>query len=158
MTVVVFCLDYEKAFDKIHNSRLLQKLELVGIRGIFLIKNEAILRHRTFLVRAGETLSEEQDILSGVPQGSILGPLLYFTYTFESSCSLHAVAFSLMMLKYSQAYLKPTDLDRGLVHGPHEQLAVLVSVVVVGAAGARRLLAQHLHQLLRVPRAHQLQR
>lgn len=79
----VIYLDYEKAFDKVPTTRLLQKLEFIGIRGKLLSWIEAFLRQRTLRVRVGETLSDQREIHSGVPQGSVLGPVLYIIYTFD---------------------------------------------------------------------------
>lgn len=81
--VDVIYLDYEKAFDKVPIRRLLHKLEFVGIRGQLLKWIEAFLRQRTLRVRVGDTLSEHREIHSGVPQGSVLGPVLYILYTFD---------------------------------------------------------------------------
>ncbi|KAI5632712.1 reverse transcriptase (RNA-dependent DNA polymerase) domain-containing protein [Phthorimaea operculella] len=81
--VDVVYLDYEKAFDKVPTTRLLMKLNHIGIRGKLLQWIEAFLRERTFRVRVGDTLSCQRKIDSGVPQGSVLGPVLYIIYTFD---------------------------------------------------------------------------
>ncbi|CAH2108818.1 unnamed protein product [Euphydryas editha] len=79
----VIYLDYEKAFDEVPTGRLLQKLEFIGIRGKLLKWIESFLRQRTFRVKIGDSFSDEKEILSGVPQGSVLGPVLFIIYTFD---------------------------------------------------------------------------
>ena len=76
---VVFT-DFSKAFDTVPHERLLLKLEHVGIRGRLLTWISSFLLNRTQRVLIDGAASEWCEVTSGVPQGSILGPLLFIIY------------------------------------------------------------------------------
>lgn len=76
----VVYLDFAKAFDRVPRRRLLHKLEHFGIRGSLLKFIDAFLTDRSFSVRVGNMSSSMKSVLSGVPQGSVLGPLLFILY------------------------------------------------------------------------------
>ena len=73
-------IDLSKAFDTIGHSILLNKLPASGIINKELMWFENYLFNRKHIVQYDETISEPQDIYCGVPQGSILGPLLFMLY------------------------------------------------------------------------------
>nr|CAD2176218.1 unnamed protein product [Meloidogyne enterolobii] len=72
--------DLAKAFDTVPHSLLVSKLYKVGIQGNILSWINDYLSNRTFTVRVSNHYSEEKHCTSGVPQGSILGPLLFITF------------------------------------------------------------------------------
>jgi len=73
-------LDYSKAFDKISISILLQKLKKLGIGGNIGKWLGNFLLERKQRVSVNKHLSKPSDIISGVPQGTILAPLLFLVY------------------------------------------------------------------------------
>ena len=73
-------LDLSKAFDIIDHTILLQKLQHYGIRGLASDWFCSYLSGRSQLVQLGNTLSNKRLLQYGVPQGSILGPLLFLIY------------------------------------------------------------------------------
>jgi len=70
-------LDFSKAFDKIIRRLLIAKLKAYGVRGPLLEWLDSYLKGRTLIVKFGGSLSRAFSVLSGVPQGSHLGPLLF---------------------------------------------------------------------------------
>ena len=78
--VDVILLDFAKAFDKVPHQRLLYKLNYYGVRGHTLQWIESFLGHRTQQVLLDGSCSSQADVISGVPQGTVMGPLLFLAF------------------------------------------------------------------------------
>ena len=78
--VDVILLDFAKAFDKVPHRRLLHKLKFYGIDGTTLAWISSFLSSRKQLVLLDGVKSSEKEVLSGVPQGTVLKPLLFLSF------------------------------------------------------------------------------
>jgi ribonuclease P/MRP protein subunit RPP40 len=84
-SILILCtnivyIDFSRAFDSIALSKLLFKLELYGITGKLLNWIRSFLSNRMQCVVIDRLHSQFSSVISGVPQGSVLGPILFIIY------------------------------------------------------------------------------
>ncbi len=73
-------LDFYKTFDSVNHRLLLHKLRGYGIAPVVISWIECFLSRGTFQVNINGTISQIAEAISGVPQGSVIGPILFFIY------------------------------------------------------------------------------
>ncbi len=109
--IALVLLDQSAAFDTIDHSRLLQRLSILGVRGTALQWFRSYLTDRTQAVIIDGVTSEPVHLSTGVPQGSVLGPLLFlFYYTSaanikEKSRAIVCIITILKIMYYIEVYI-----------------------------------------------------
>jgi hypothetical protein len=115
-------IDFAKAFDSVSHPKLMYKLSKYGISGVLLAWIKAFLSNRTQYVSVENANSKICPVTSGVPQGTILGPILFLLYVNDlpdciknSSVSLYAddaKIYDIVSSNTSCSLKLQEDLDR----------------------------------------------
>jgi hypothetical protein len=113
---IVF-IDFAKAFDKVPHGRLILKLRGLGIREPLIGWLEAFLRGREQRVVMGDYVAEWVDVLSGVAQGSVLGPTLFAAFVndlpsgLSCTCKLYADDLKIIARVESEMDIRSLQAD-----------------------------------------------
>ena len=109
-TIGVF-IDLKKAFDTIDHDILLHKLEHYGIRGIAHKWINSYIKNRQQFVNFNDTNSDLLDIVCGVPQGSILGPILFIIYI-NDLCNVSDLLKFVLFADDTNLFASGTDIKQ----------------------------------------------
>jgi len=151
--VDIVYIDFCKAFDSVVHSKLIYKLESMGIRGKLLAWIAAFLSDRSQVVRIGRSVSGRVNVISGVPQGSVLGPLLFLVYIndiveiFDDKVTVKMFADDVKIYvvidNISDCVLLQKSLEKLQVWASDWQLQVSITKCAVLQMGVRKINYQY---------------
>ena len=121
-TGICIFLDFAKAFDTVNHEILLKKLEYYGIRGIAQKWFKSYLSNRMQSTEIGGVQSSLNQIKCGVPQGSVLGPLLFLLYINDIVKSSTLFKFTLFADDTSLYYSQKNNSGQDMSHVVNEEL------------------------------------
>ena len=108
-TICVF-IDLKKAFDTVDHNILLSKLQCSGVRGLALEWIKRYLSNRRQYVCYNNSNSEFKEIKCGVPQGTILGPLLFIFYT-NDMCDVSKLLHIILFADDTKCFYSASNID-----------------------------------------------
>ena len=117
--VRVISIDFSAAFDRVNHAGIVYKLQEIGIGGSVLNILQEYLTKRSQTVMVDGQASQRVDVVSGVPQGSVLGPLMYNIYTRDLTDIFENTFF---------AYADDSNLV-AVIPSPKDRLAVALSLI-----------------------------
>ena len=117
-------LDFSKAFDTVNHDILFEKLEFYGVRGLPLLWFKSYLNNRKQYVEYNSGQSESDTIRCGVPQGSILGPLLFLIYINDLAL-VSDKFFAMLFADDSNIFLSGKNPDE-LIRNMNEEMKTVV--------------------------------
>ena len=140
-------LDFAKAFDKVPHKRSCSKIKAFGIKGNLMNWLSNFLTNRTQSVVINNISSGSSNVTSGIPQGSVLGPLLFLLYIDDITKNIESVikifaddtkVFRALNSSQDRTNLQ-TDLDKLLTWSKKWQLPFNVSKCKVIHYGSKNL-------------------
>ena len=116
-------VDLSKAFDTIDHSILLAKLEFYGVKGLFNKLLENYLAHRQKYVSLEDTNSNLLGIKTGVPRGSILGPLSFLIYV-NDFVKCGNILFFILFADETTLIVDLDVYDKNIINGEIKKLSL----------------------------------